>query len=124
MEKKYLGIYVHIPFCKSKCDYCDFYSLAGYEDRMDAYQAALITQIKETAPQAKDYQVDTIYFGGGTPSYYGAKRLVELLKVIKKQFKQQIYDKNINKLNKNGFKNTVNGMAGLKLSLKLVTTVC
>jgi len=87
MEKKYLGLYVHIPFCKSKCDYCDFYSLAGYEDRMDAYQAALIAQMKETAPQAKDYQVDTIYFGGGTPSYYGAKRLAELLKVIGKLFK-------------------------------------
>ena len=39
-----LGLYLHIPFCKSKCVYCDFYSLAGREDRMDAYQKALETQ--------------------------------------------------------------------------------
>ena len=63
-----LGIYIHIPFCRSKCDYCDFYSLSGREDRMDDYQKALLAHIKETAPFAKGYQVDTIYFGGGTPS--------------------------------------------------------
>ena len=39
-----LGIYIHIPFCRSKCDYCDFYSLAGREDRMDAYQKALLVR--------------------------------------------------------------------------------
>ena len=41
-----LGIYIHIPFCRSKCDYCDFYSLAGREDRMDAYQKALLAHIR------------------------------------------------------------------------------
>ena len=79
-----LGIYIHIPFCRSKCDYCDFYSLAGQDSDMDAYQKALLVHIKETAPLA---QVDTIYFGGGTPSYYGAKRLVEILALLKKQFR-------------------------------------
>ncbi len=74
-----LGIYIHIPFCRSKCDYCDFYSLAGREDRMDHYQKALLAHMRETAPLAQGYPVDTIYFGGGTPSYYGAKRLKELL---------------------------------------------
>ena len=57
-----LGLYIHIPFCRSKCDYCDFYSLAGREERMDAYQKALLTHLKETAPQTKGYVVDTIYF--------------------------------------------------------------
>ena len=47
-----LGIYIHIPFCRSKCDYCDFYSLAGRDDRMDQYQKALLSHIKETAPLA------------------------------------------------------------------------
>ncbi len=84
--KKTLGIYIHIPFCRSKCDYCDFYSLAGREDRMDDYQKALLTHLKESAPQAKEYLVDTIYFGGGTPSYYGAKRLDGLLDGVKKHF--------------------------------------
>lgn len=50
---KTLGIYIHIPFCRSKCDYCDFYSLAGREDRMDDYQKALIAQITESAPLAR-----------------------------------------------------------------------
>ena len=81
-----LGIYIHIPFCRSKCDYCDFYSLAGREDRMDDYQKALITHIKEASPQARGWQVDTVYFGGGTPSFYGEKRLRELLRLIAKRF--------------------------------------
>ena len=83
---KQLGLYIHIPFCRSKCDYCDFYSLSGRTDRMDDYQKALLTHIKETAPQAKGYLVDTIYFGGGTPSFYGEKRIRELLSVIRRKF--------------------------------------
>ena len=59
-----LGLYVHIPFCRSKCDYCDFYSLAGREDRMADYQKALLNHIKETAPLAEAFRVDTIYFDG------------------------------------------------------------
>ena len=83
---KQLGLYIHIPFCRSKCDYCDFYSLVGREDRMDAYQKALLAHLAETAPSARGYQVDTVYFGGGTPSFYGEKRLRELLKAIKKRY--------------------------------------
>ena len=82
-----LGIYVHIPFCRSKCDYCDFYSLAGREYRMDAYQKALLAQIAESAPLAKNYQVNTVYIGGGTPTWYGEKRLLEILSLIKKKFR-------------------------------------
>lgn len=81
-----LGIYIHIPFCRSKCDYCDFYSLAGREGQMDAYQKALLAHLAETAPLAQGIPVDSIYFGGGTPSYYGEKRLRELLGAIQKQF--------------------------------------
>lgn len=83
---KPLGLYIHIPFCRSKCDYCDFYSLSGREDRMDAYQKALLTHLAETAPSARGRQVDTIYFGGGTPSFYGEKRLKQLLHTIKKRY--------------------------------------
>ena len=81
-----LGIYIHIPFCRSKCDYCDFYSLSGREDRMDEYQKALLAHLKETAVVAGSYPVDTIYFGGGTPSFYGDKRLREILSCIKKHY--------------------------------------
>ena len=84
---KTLGIYIHIPFCRSKCDYCDFYSLAGREDRMDDYQKALIAQITESAPLARGYSVNSVYIGGGTPTWYGEKRLCELLRLINKKFK-------------------------------------
>mgnify|MGYP000521196837 CR=1 FL=1 len=85
-ERDKLGIYIHIPFCRSKCDYCDFYSLAGREDRMDAYQKALLAHIRETAPLAQGIPVDTVYFGGGTPSWYGARRIQELLSALSKLF--------------------------------------
>lgn len=81
-----LGLYLHIPFCRSKCAYCDFYSLSGREDRMDAYTAALERHLIEVAPQAAQHSVDTVYFGGGTPSYLGEKRLVKLLKAVKKHY--------------------------------------
>lgn len=85
--KKPLGLYIHIPFCKQKCAYCDFYSLPHGEDRMDAYTAALCAHLAETAPFAEGYQVDTIYFGGGTPSYLGVKRLEKIRKVIEKKYR-------------------------------------
>ena len=81
-----LGIYIHIPFCRSKCAYCDFYSMAGREERMDDYQKALLAHLKETAVVCGAYRVDTIYFGGGTPSFYGDKRLREILACIKKHY--------------------------------------
>ena len=86
-EQEKLGIYIHIPFCRSKCDYCDFYSLAGREDRMDAYQKALLAHLAETAPLARGYQVDSVYFGGGTPSLYGEKRLRELLGAVRRLYR-------------------------------------
>ena len=81
-----LGIYIHIPFCRSKCDYCDFYSLAGREDRMDDYLKALLAHIRETAPRTRGCQVDTVYLGGGTPSIFGEKRLHKLLAEVFRRF--------------------------------------
>ena len=82
-----LGLYIHIPFCKQKCAYCDFYSLAGSESRMDDYVQALCADLTETAGYTPGYTVDTIYFGGGTPTYLGEKRLVHILKTILKRYK-------------------------------------
>lgn len=86
---KTLGLYVHIPFCKQKCAYCDFYSLAGSEAQMDDYTEALCAHLTETAPFAGAHTVDTVYFGGGTPSYLGEKRLAKILKVILKKYRVQ-----------------------------------
>ena len=82
-----LGLYIHIPFCKSKCVYCDFYSLPRSESRMDDYTDALCAHLAETAPFAAGHLVDTVYFGGGTPSYLGTKRLLKILKTILKKYK-------------------------------------
>ena len=80
---KHLGIYIHIPFCLRKCAYCNFYSLVGHDKLMPAYQSALLTHIEEHAEQLDGYLIDTVYFGGGTPSYYGVSRLIALLTALK-----------------------------------------
>ena len=82
-----LGLYLHIPFCKAKCAYCDFYSLPRSEEKMDAYVAALTSHLTETAPMAAGHTVDTVYFGGGTPSYLGAARITQLLQTVKKHYR-------------------------------------
>ncbi len=85
--KKPLGIYIHVPFCRSKCAYCDFYSVTDKNDKlMDAYLHAICRHIKETGPLAPDYRVDTIYFGGGTPSFFGADGMATILNAIRKVF--------------------------------------
>ena len=84
--KPTLGLYIHIPFCKAKCAYCDFYSLAHSEEKMDAYTAALLRHLEEVAPRAAGMQVDTVYFGGGTPSYLGAARLCRILQTVLRRY--------------------------------------
>ena len=62
--KKPLGIYVHIPFCRSKCHYCDFYSVTDMDSLMqNSYLDAICDHIRETGPLAPGYRVDTVYFG-------------------------------------------------------------
>ena len=85
---KRLGIYIHIPFCAKKCNYCDFYSLASGEDEKKSYIEALKREIKEASKKVSaDYEVYTIYFGGGTPSIINADYIKEILDVIKSHFK-------------------------------------
>ena len=86
-DKTPLGIYVHIPFCRSKCKYCDFYSMTDLEDRvLDNYLWAICSHIKEAGALAPNHIVDTIYFGGGTPSFFGAEGLAAILSTIRKSF--------------------------------------
>ena len=86
-QKAPLGIYIHIPFCLSKCEYCDFYSIPqANDDVMDRYLKALCAHIRETGPQAPAYRVDTVYFGGGTPTYFGADRLSAVLATVRECF--------------------------------------
>ncbi len=74
-----VGLYIHTPFCVSKCPYCDFYSLPlGGEEQLDAYVAAVMTTMDRWA-QSHPFTADTLYFGGGTPALLGGARLAALI---------------------------------------------
>lgn len=79
------GLYIHVPFCAGKCPYCDFYSAKADEEGMDRYVLALCEEIKRKSEEYP-FSADTIYFGGGTPSLLGAKRLNRILAEICKYF--------------------------------------
>ena len=86
-DKIPLGIYIHVPFCRSKCQYCDFYSVTGKKEcDFDGYVDAVCAHIQEAGGQAPDHIVDTIYFGGGTPSFLGAEGLAVILNAVRKSF--------------------------------------
>ncbi len=82
-----LGVYLHIPFCRSKCRYCDFTSFAGQEELMASYVAALIKEIKLQSAVLSDYVVDTIFFGGGTPTLVGAAMVHEILEALARYYR-------------------------------------
>lgn len=78
-----VGIYIHVPFCRKKCAYCDFYSLpAASEEAFDRYGEAVLRCLGEYRGEYGAFRVDTVYFGGGTPSVLGAKRLGAILDEI------------------------------------------
>ncbi|MBQ1196573.1 MAG: radical SAM family heme chaperone HemW [Clostridia bacterium] len=81
-----LGIYIHIPFCNSKCAYCDFYSRCGTKNEYKEYTSALVSHIIEAQMRSSDYLVDTIYFGGGTPTAIGEKNLIKILNSVFRSF--------------------------------------
>ncbi len=86
-NKAPLGIYIHVPFCRSKCQYCDFYSLTTKDDHLlDGYLDAVCDHIKEAGALAPNYKVDSIFFGGGTPSFFGADGIATILTTIRRNF--------------------------------------
>ena len=86
-NKTPLGIYVHVPFCRSKCQYCDFYSVTEQDTKLhESYMYAVMDHIKEAGPLAPNHVVDTIFFGGGTPSFFGADGMAAILATIRKYF--------------------------------------
>lgn len=84
MMSRGCGIYIHIPFCRRKCPYCDFYSVVCDDTIKDDYVAALINDIKEKG--SKDIIVDTVYFGGGTPTVLPANKLIDILRAVKENY--------------------------------------
>ncbi len=85
---KEIGIYVHIPFCKKKCYYCDFYSICAEDNNLiDEYFKTLNQEIEEVGVSAENVIVKTAYIGGGTPSSVDSKFIVELLNSLQSSFK-------------------------------------
>lgn len=80
-----LGIYIHIPFCRSRCDYCGFYSVGRKPS--DRFVQALTKEIEKKAPAFEDCLCDTIYFGGGTPSSLSAVQLSEIFGALRQYFR-------------------------------------
>ncbi len=80
-----IGLYLHVPFCVSKCPYCDFYSVAATDLQLDGYTEALERSLSDWAAKT-DETADTLYFGGGTPSLLGGKRLARLTETARRLF--------------------------------------
>ena len=81
-----IGIYIHIPFCKAKCYYCDFTSFAGKENVIDKYIDNLIKELDIYKDKLRDKSVYSIFIGGGTPSHIDERHIVRIIGFIKKNF--------------------------------------
>lgn len=90
-KKKELGLYIHIPFCERKCNYCDFLSAAADRGTKAAYVDALIKEINSYRYLKEDYRISTIFIGGGTPSTLMDGELVRIMEAVKDVF--QIEDR-------------------------------
>ena len=77
-----LSLYIHIPFCNSKCNYCDFVSFQGCRDKVDIYVEALIKEINIYRKKIEGYMIDSIFIGGGTPSSISELYIERILKAI------------------------------------------
>jgi oxygen-independent coproporphyrinogen-3 oxidase len=85
-EARPLALYVHIPFCETKCPYCDFNTYAGIENMMTSYVDALVNEITQWGTMLEQPQVPTVFFGGGTPSYLPTTDLARLMATINASF--------------------------------------
>ncbi len=82
MEEK-IGIYIHIPFCVSRCYYCDFVSYSNKDELIEEYINALCNEILQNSEILSQYKIATVYFGGGTPSYIDSKYIVKIMETLK-----------------------------------------
>lgn len=80
-----IGLYIHVPFCLSKCPYCDFYSLPASDEALDAYTQAACRCLQQWSERL-EARADTLYFGGGTPSLLGGARLAALVDTAREAF--------------------------------------
>lgn len=79
------GIYIHIPFCKKKCIYCDFYSIGATAELEAAYVSALVKELRMRKSELRGEAVETLYFGGGTPSLLSPKHIAAITDALKNE---------------------------------------
>ena len=84
--KRPLSIYIHIPFCVRKCLYCDFLSAPASGETMEAYASCLCREIEAAGKLYPDYEVRTVFFGGGTPSILKKERICQIMEVLRRAF--------------------------------------
>lgn len=84
--KNTIGLYIHIPFCRQKCLYCDFPSWAGKEGKMQGYVDALIKEIENRSREYPDRKVVSVFFGGGTPTTLSIPMLEQLMQAVWKNW--------------------------------------
>ena len=84
---KPLAVYIHIPFCVRKCAYCDFLSFSGTEEVEEQYIRKLLWEIKESAEIYRDYEVRTVFLGGGTPTSIPAEQIVRVMETLRERYK-------------------------------------
>ena len=87
MQKNTLGLYIHIPFCEKKCDYCNFVSFCMPNQKKIEYVNALIKEIQSKSQEYNDYVIDTIFVGGGTPTTLPDGEITRVLDAIRENFK-------------------------------------
>jgi oxygen-independent coproporphyrinogen-3 oxidase len=75
------SLYIHVPFCRHRCGYCDFTLVAGRDDLIDRYLDALALELSEAVPEGAE--VDTLFFGGGTPTHLAPRQLQRLLELVR-----------------------------------------
>ena len=80
------SIYIHIPFCCHRCNYCDFVTTIGKQEYIPAYVDALINEFRIVNKKSDTFPVHSIYFGGGTPSLISVSQYKKLLDTLKSQY--------------------------------------
>jgi oxygen-independent coproporphyrinogen-3 oxidase len=85
-DSRRIGLYIHIPFCRSKCLYCDFNSFSGKENLIEPYFQAVKKEILHYSKAAGEYSVKSVFFGGGTPSYVNSAYICSIMELCRNTF--------------------------------------
>ena len=86
MKIKDMELYIHIPFCRKKCNYCDFCSFSSSKGQVEAYMAQLESEIRAWGESLPGRKISTVFIGGGTPSLLNAGQIRHLMQTVRDSF--------------------------------------